>query len=132
FALLPQCRFLGRQRAVERTVKPVRCLHHRPRSPTQAGTTPVRRNKNSASLVALKRKSRAGDADKAVANRRAAGDAKQRPGKSLLISSRREPQGYGCFVQPSCCIQPVITCLVSGHQPSSGAVVAIICLLVSP
>jgi len=47
-----------------------------------------------------------------TANRRAPDDACR--GKVLLISSRREPQGYGCFVQPSCCIQPVIICLVSG------------------
>jgi hypothetical protein len=41
FALLPHTyRLLGRQRwAVERAVKSVGCLHHRPRSPTQAGTT---------------------------------------------------------------------------------------------
>jgi len=38
----------------------------------------------------------------------------------------------GCFVQPSCCIQLVIVCFVSGDQPSSGAFVAIICLAVSP
>ena len=38
----------------------------------------------------------------------------------------------GCFVQPSCCIQLVIVCLVSGDQPSSGDFVAIICLVVSP
>jgi len=38
----------------------------------------------------------------------------------------------GCFVQPSCCTQLVIICLVSGDQPSSGAFVAIICLLGSP
>jgi hypothetical protein len=37
-----------------------------------------------------------------------------------------------CFVQPSCCIQVVIVCFVSGDQPSSGAFVAIICLDVSP
>jgi hypothetical protein len=38
----------------------------------------------------------------------------------------------GCFVQPNCCIQLVIVCFVSGDQPSSGAFVAIICLVVSP
>jgi hypothetical protein len=38
----------------------------------------------------------------------------------------------GCFVQPSCCIQLVIVCFVSNDQPSSGAFVAIICLVVSP
>jgi hypothetical protein len=37
-----------------------------------------------------------------------------------------------CFVQPSRCIQLVIVCFVSGDQPSSGAFVAIICLVVSP
>jgi hypothetical protein len=37
-----------------------------------------------------------------------------------------------CFVQPSCCIQLVIVCFVSGNQPSSGAFVAIICLVASP
>ena len=38
----------------------------------------------------------------------------------------------GCFVQPTCCIQLVIICLLSGDQPSSGAFVAMICLVVSP
>jgi hypothetical protein len=38
----------------------------------------------------------------------------------------------GCVVQPICCIQLAIVCLVSGDQPSSGAFVAIICLVVSP
>src|SRR5215472_6551112 len=38
----------------------------------------------------------------------------------------------GGFVQPSCWIEFAIICLVSGDQPSSGARVAIICLVVSP
>ena len=38
----------------------------------------------------------------------------------------------GCLVQPTCCIQLVIICLLSGDQPSSGAFVAITCLVVSP
>src|SRR5262249_52328175 len=61
-----------------------------------------------------------------------ANNSAERHGAYHDVSSRREPQGYGCFVQPSCRIQPVIICLVSGDQPSSGAFVAIICLLVSP
>lgn len=36
------------------------------------------------------------------------------------------------WVQPSCCTQVVIICLVSGDQPASGALVAMICLVVSP
>jgi hypothetical protein len=50
FALLPHTYvFLdGIVRLVEPAVKPVGCLHLRPRPPTQAGTTPVRPKKNSA------------------------------------------------------------------------------------
>jgi hypothetical protein len=38
----------------------------------------------------------------------------------------------GGFVQPSCWIQLAIICLASGDQPSSGALVAIICFVASP
>src|SRR5262249_21637806 len=48
--------FLGGNRwVVESAVKQVLMLHLRPRPPTQAGTTPVRRKKNSVRAVALKR-----------------------------------------------------------------------------
>jgi hypothetical protein len=38
----------------------------------------------------------------------------------------------GGFVQPSCWTQLAIICLASGDQPSSGALVAIVCFAASP